>query len=413
MCSSNSTNQRLNNYMKQNEIKSSYSDSISEISLTFDPWEITNGGSGKLLRIKTPVKNGEMILNNNTIKLDGICPLIEVQLDFFNDGSQTNIKDLKFNFLVEGKNPGDLTNGAVTIINSDLNGIITNQSDLIILKGLLSKMFIENKHQYSYIFAEMNISPGQKWMKPEKYRYTYVDMANNNNGFLAIFSVVTNRDISNLQDGVDTKILNNSNDTFLLLSERMFLENIILPELPSTLGNGAKPTDFKLNKTSETTGEIVNVNYLNADSVTWGGVSYYPKITKLKIKVKGSTMEINADGYFKFADYDQFFWTTSVNKFFYNKDTKKAYFIPDDNPSYRYEENIPWWAWILGVAIIPIIIAVCNAVAKSVAKSMAFQANNNFLTNIKTDVISWNGVENIDVQNVILDVSFGLQGNAK
>lgn len=410
VCSNSATNTQLKKYMDENEINLSYSDENSKISLTFSPWEIVQGGSGKLLRIKTPVKKGELIFNNNPINLDGICPLIEIQLGFFNDNSTK--KSLAFNFLVKGAKPGDTTDGAVTIINADLNGIITDQIELSLLNLALPSIFIENKTKFSYIFAELNLSPEEKWMKPEKYKYTYISTTSNQyEGFLAILSVVTNRDISKLSDAIDTKILNDNNNLFLLLSERMFLENMILPELPRSFGNGSKPTDFKFNKTSETTGEIVNVNTLNANPVEWGGVNYYPKIKKLRIKIEGSTMVINADGYFEFMGFDQWFYTKSINKFVYNKDTKEAYFIPDSNPWYDYDST-PWWVYILGL-VVALIAAISTGVAKSVAKSMSFQANNNFLGNIKTDVISWNKSDNIYVQNVILDVAFGIQGKDK
>lgn len=412
LCSKKSTNKGLNRYMKQNNLEISCDGSIAKIDLIFDPWEIVDG-SGNRIVIKTPVKKGKLVISmEDIVELDGICPVISVELDFFNNNTNYNIKNLMFNFSTKNNETDDNPYNFM-IVNPDINEIISDKEDLNILDLTLKEAFLENQSEFSYIFAEMNLSPEQEWMKPQKYVYTYFNRVNNQDGFLTILSVVNNRDISKLGRSGFDQILNDENDIFFLLSEKMFLENIILPELPASFGNGATLSDFKFKETSETTGEIVNVNHLNADPVKWGAVYYHPKITELRIRTEGSTMVINADGNFNYGGRKQFFWVTSVNKFVYDKDTKEASFLPDDNPTYRYKKNVPVWGWMLGAAIIPIIVEVCKSVAKNVAKSVAFESSNSFLGNMNPDVVSWNESQGIDVQNAILDVSFGIQGNSE
>ncbi|AUM94647.1 TPA: TULIP family P47-like protein [Clostridium botulinum] len=411
LCSKKSTNKSLNRYMKQNNLEVSYNGPNIKIDLLFDPWEIIDGSGNKII-IKTPVKKGKLVFNTEEIiELDGICPVINVELDFFNSNTEYNTKNLMFNFSTkDNKSDNNLYN--FMIMNPDINGIIDDEETLGILKFALEKVFLTNQSEFSYIFAEMNLSPEQEWMKPQKYVYTYLNPATGQDGFLTILSVVTNRDISKLGHSGFDEILNDKNDIFLLLSEKMFLENIILPKLPESFGNGATLSDFKFKETSETTGEIVNVNHLNTEAVKWGAVYYHPKITELRIRIEGSTMVINADGNFNYGGRKQFFWVKSVNKFIYDKYTKKAFFIPDDNPSYRYKKNVPKWAWITGgVVVVLTIVEVCKSVAKNVARSVAFEASDSLLGNIDPDIISWNESQGIDVQNAILDVAFGIQGN--
>lgn len=418
VCSNDSINKRLRDYMKQNEIKISYSDSNAQINLIFDPWKITHGGSGKLLRIKTPVKKGNLVLKNKSISLDGVCPLIEIQLGFLDNGIHEKIKILTFDFLVKGNSPGDSTNGAVTIVDTDLNQIIKNPFHINILENILPNMFIENKNKFSYIFAQINLSPEERWMKPEKYIYSYVNRINKNDGFLAVFSVVTNRNMPQLNCINYKEILNEKNSLFLLLSERMLLENIILPELASSLGNGAKSIDFKFNEISETSGEIININTLKSDCVKVGDSYYYPKITKLKIKIKDSVLVTTVSGKIELKGVSGsyiIFDTQSINKFAYDKAHKRVYFIPDSEPYVDYKIHMHNWKWdIPGLNWIALIIAqyVANNILKNISKYVNLQSSK-YLEKLSNDVVCWNNIKDMKICDIILDGNLGIQGNLK
>ncbi|MGE7877930.1 TULIP family P47-like protein [Peribacillus muralis] len=419
ICSNMATNKYLKKYMSDNEITFSYADTNTNtrINLVFDGWEIIRGGSSKLLRIKTPVKKGEIEINGSKRDISGICPVLEVQLNFFN---QSVISKLAFNFLVEGKNVGDTTDGAVTIINVDSNNKFPGDIVNLFLELLLPATFIANKNQISFVFAELNLAPNETWMQPKKYKYAYIaPTGGNNDGYLAVCSVVTNRDIVQLSPTVDTKMLDNENDTYLMLSERLFLENIIMPELPSTFGNGALPSYFGVQEDPKTGLAIINTRTLDLSPVRSGSTDYYPKLSELNMKVESNKIVVTNRGWCDvgfgaYVDFD----TKAINQFYYDKNHNNGSFIADSNPTSNYQKHIPWYVWaILGIGLVfgAIIVAIIHEVISKVTNSVTQNVrlgSNEYLTKIQTSSLTWNGMKETNTTDALLDVAFCIKGKA-
>ncbi|WP_045538948.1 TULIP family P47-like protein [Clostridium botulinum] len=406
------TNNYLKKYIQENNTTFYYKDQNIEMELLFDSWELVPGGSNKILRFKTPVKKGKLIFNNKEESLDGICPLMEMQLDFINDNNY--ITNLKFNLLVVGEKAGDTQDGAVTVINPDLNNVITNPIILALLSANLSKVFIENKEEISYIFAQLDLSPEDEWMKPKKYFYIYIAPTSSvNEGYLGILSVVTNRDISKLDNSIDTTMLDNNNDTFLLMSESLFLENIIMPELPNRFGNGATINHFYLNKTSDTTGTIKNSKQLNCDTVRWGLIDYYPKWNDLEIKIQGDKLRTIASGRCKIeglaSSYINFS-TEGAHQFYYNKNKTIIEFKNSSGFKVDTSLDIPWWIWLN-----PTVGAIAYGISAAIEKTVGNQLANNtssYIGNLSGKVVKWSN-QITEINDCILNVGFCIKGSTK
>ncbi|WP_374019196.1 TULIP family P47-like protein [Paenibacillus thiaminolyticus] len=412
--SNESINKQLKKYMNENKITFIYEDENTFVSLTFDNWEVVPGGSSKLLRLKTLVKEGELTFMGQRTLLNGICPLLEVQLGFFDDKNDSYIQKLMFNFQVKGEKEGDQREGAITVINPDVNKIFAEGSMIYTLLNLtLADMFIANKEQISHIFAQLNISPDFPWMQPKKYKYSYYSpTSSKDKGFLSVLSVVTNRDISGLTEGIDGSILDNNHDSFLVLSERLFLEHIIMPELPNSFGNGTTKNHFKFEGTSNTSGVIKNNKDINCASVRVGAIDYYPIYEKLNIKIEGNKLQMKASGkcdvtglantYVKFDVEANF-------SFYYDRNNKKIQFKQDSPPKVTTEKVIPWWVWILGAVTIGIIFGITSAIESSVARDLKVETNA-YISELKADVVRWSGMDNSEVADCVLDVALCIKG---
>lgn len=68
-------------------------------------------------------------------------------------------------------------------------------------------------------------------MNPKQFKFVYYSPTDNSDGYLFILSVVTNRDISKLSANVDGNILGNNSEVGLLISEKLFLQNMVLSRL--------------------------------------------------------------------------------------------------------------------------------------------------------------------------------------
>ncbi|MDO6662050.1 RICIN domain-containing protein [Bacillus thuringiensis] len=405
-----SVNKQLKKYMDENEITFTYTDENTCVTLTFDNWEIVSGGSSKLLRMKTLIKAGELIFMGKSTTLDGICPLLEIQLGFLQDKKRSNIQKLAFNFLLEGQKEGDQTEGAVTLINPDLNNVFEQGSIIYaVLKASLAELFIQNKDKVSYTFAELNISPDSSWMQPKKYKYSYYSpTSDKDKGLLTIFSVVTNRDISELDEKIDSTILDQVNDSFLILSERLFLENIVLPEFPNTFGFGANKDDFFFEKTSPTSGVIKNNKNLKYAPITVGAIDYHPIIESLQAKIEGEKLHISFSGECDISPGAYIEFTAKATyTLYYDSNNQKIQFNVEDT-DVRTENHIPWWIWIsiIGGTTVSII---AGELASALTKDFKINSNAS-ISKFKGDVVNWGSMQQEEITDCVLEVAFGIKG---
>ncbi|KEI94980.1 P-47 protein (plasmid) [Clostridium botulinum A2B3 87] len=403
-CSKRVVNKHLEDYITKNKVEFLYSNTAKkqEIKMVFDNWEIINGGSSNFLRIKTPIKEGYFKVKNTTIDLSGVNPVLEIKLDFFNDISNPNIKELKFNF-------GSESNDDIKIIVSDLNGKLQEEDEFYFNK-LLINAFIQNEKQISYIFASLNVTSDIEWMNPKQFKFVYYSPTDNSAGYLFILSVVTNRDISKLSTNVDGNILGNNSEVGLLISEKLFLQNLVLPKLSSNMGSNITSNNFKVISTSDTTGRIANNSTLNWYGLKVGLIWYYPKINNFSMELfEGNKLKIQLSGLVRLTGLERVyakFYIDSINNFVYDFVNQKAYFENDKNP-----ESTREFYGIFDFMNSLVIQSVSHWSIKSIEGALGFQLANNFIDLIN-DIVNWNNLKISHVTNVTLNVGFCIQGNA-
>jgi hypothetical protein len=230
------------------------------ISGTFGAWQIVETGSGKLLRFETPITSGtlEVTLPDGQVSshdLSGIRPLMEMQLAFINNTTGGTQTELKFNCTLVGSGPGDQTPGAVTTVDPDTAKKVTDPEVTALIRAYLPEVFIANREQLAYPFAQVNLVPpaSASWLAPKYLAYVYLHPTTGQLGFLAILSHTITRDSATLPLEVDGELLDTTHEVFLLLSNRLFLEHQILPMLSVAYGHGATPGNFAVKNVTKTT----------------------------------------------------------------------------------------------------------------------------------------------------------------
>ncbi|MDX8362984.1 TULIP family P47-like protein [Cytobacillus sp. IB215316] len=437
VCSIDRINKQLKNNM--NQVITDFSfvkkdpehpDGDVEIHGVFNPWQIELNGSNSLLWFSTPIKSGSLkIGSNNVYDISGINPIMEMQLHFINSALNVNSTELTFNVQIKGEKVGDSTVGAVTTVEPDSTNKINSQTSLntwSMLKVYLPELFIENKEKLSYVFSNINFETQNtkfNWLAPKQVNYVYKKPSHMNEGYLSILGLTSHDDPTQLKDDIDPTLLDNKNGIFMLISNKLFLKHIIMPELADSFGNGATSSNFIYQGINRTNGKIKNKGSLSCGSIKKGLETYHPKITDLTISVSDNYLISKASGKFAItglANASVTFTITSKNKCEFNSSEMTINFIKDPKPKVKYSKHIPWYDWVVSsiggpivIGIVDLVMAtVTNAVSKSVSKSLALHGGTSFLGNLGVDFVTWTGSNNnFVIKDAGLSQSFYIKGD--
>lgn len=414
-CSNSKVNDTLKKNMQELIVSFDYEAEGIKMSGIFDVWQIVQGGSDSLLHFQTPIKSGSITAMGQTFDLAGVLPVMELQLDFIENTTTQGESDLKFDCSVVGTKPGDTTPGAVTVINPDTSGKLTGVGASI-LHDNLSQCLIANKAKLAYIFGSIGNPSKENWLTPKRFAYMYTQPVSGKEGSLTVLGVVTDRDISGLQKTVDSSLFSGDYSYYFLMSSELFLEHIVMPGLPKAYGHGTTTSNFKMSG-----GSIVNVGDIGCDSHKWGLITYYPKLTGLKVSIASGSLVTNASGRFDITGLANAYVTFAIgstNKCEFHAAQKTISFDADPNPSKTYDKHIPWYDWvgaaIGGVIILGIVAGVMYAITGAIASSVssAINASGNLsIAEIAPYNVGWNGLTNFDVKEAGLSDGFFMRGD--
>jgi hypothetical protein len=418
LCSTNRVNSCLERNMNKLITTFIYSEGDLEFRGEFGAWKIVLGGSNKLLSFETPVKKGTLKFLGQEYDISGIVPVMQLQLAFIDNATVSGVKDLRFNCTVQGTQPGDTSPGAVTTINPDATGKFKPPDPVwSILHDNLPKCLIANKEKLEYIFANISlIPPGDaSWMAPKAFDYVYIEPVDHQSGYMGILSVITDRDISNLQRNVDTSFLASNYDLFYILSKEKFMQNVLMPQLPVSFGHGATAANFQcLGDT------ITNNGNLDCGEIKAGAIYYHPYLNGLSIQIQGADIKMNSNGRFDITgltDAYVTFTASSTNECRFDANTKQISFAQIAS-SHDYSKQIPWWEYVVSIiggviilAIVDSVIAiVTSAVSSSVSNSLNARGNLS-IANLASVSTKWQGLEQFNVKDAGLSGCFFMRGN--
>lgn len=233
----------------------------------FDCWSVINGGGGRLLRLRMPIRSGSFDTGGTSRSLTGAAAIIEVTLSLLpQSAGQMQLKSAflhKANQLNELQ--GDEGGWLRGITLQDPSGMLGPLAT-VVLDGICNYL-VEHPEQFTHTFATINFSKNSapEWARPRKSTYAYLD-----SGFLAIMAVCTDREIGGLPLDIDVSGISPGGQSCYVLSARMVLEHLILPGLLQ-LYQGANPADYRFNES-----QIVNIPNLRMKAIKSGLIWYTP-----------------------------------------------------------------------------------------------------------------------------------------
>ncbi|MEW7980458.1 MAG: TULIP family P47-like protein [Candidatus Sedimenticola endophacoides] len=280
-------------------------------------------------------------------------------------------------------------------------------------------MFISNKDQLSYIYAQINLALNSSisWMTPQKYIYAYKENSDHNRGYLAVYTVLTDRDISQLNTSLDGSLLDDSSDVYMLVSNEMFMRHILQPTLPDAFGHGATAQNSVYKTTGGTEGKIINNGNLSCGKTKWGLIYYYPEVTSFTIIVDNDQLKSTSNGDFDItglAGASVTFTVKSTLNCSYNSANQKLTFSTASH-STDYSKHIPWYDWIAGVIGGEIILGIVDLVVELVTNGIADSLSHSVsaaggISTESVEVVSWTGINDLNVAQAGLSQALYVKG---
>lgn len=339
------------------------------VDLSLAPWKIVPGGSGTLINVELPVKQGFLsisggVLPSNSYDLKGISVVVQIELKWLGAGDQQQASGgAKANRLAfSPTGPKKSTHGnvaAVTVLDPH------KRLDTI-GKGILSATLVQgladNKSNLQYVFASVDPTPAKlaSWLNPVKWQYYYVH-TDAGASALCFLAMLSDKPFPP-QPTFDAQNLDAHDNALLLVAQDMLFKNVILPAIEKSFPNAK----FKM-----------SVNHEGAATIANSGNFDIGKATAKSFKVTtsnsgdGLAMHVSGGGPLKFLfgladlpDADYTWGVSTVNPLKYKNGTVQ--FKSDPNPVNTHDQSIPWYDYIIlvGTGIANIAFAISDIVDK-------------------------------------------------
>ena len=382
----------------------------------FNPWQIVPGGTEQKLYIEMPINKGSITSPLAQSDLSGAVPIIEVELDFFKDAS-TGKTNLKFNFQSKAKGPKDTTKGAIFVSNPDSNGVLKKRdasgTTATQLHDALPECLIHNKDKLDYVFATLNLTPtgDGSWLAPKHFAYAFQAKTKPKKNFLAVFSALTDRDVSKYSTDVDESLFDDKNDVFAAFSGPVFMEHMVMPNLPASYpGSTIKNFECKNGVISNIFAKNPIIKGLRlplkCKPVKVSLTHYYPILASLDISIESSKLHSTAAGYFDItglADSYVTFTCRQDAEASFDASSGKLTFKSHGKPVTDYDKHIPTWLYfvagpailalgpIVGLIVVAIVDSIIAAVSSSVANATSGSSSNLAIGDVTSKAVDWPG----------------------
>lgn len=375
-----------------------------ELQGTFGTWSFVQGGSGKILRISCPLKEGMLRIMGTELKLDGMTAVFHVMLNFFDQVRFTgkfgteNILDLTFDmrvpqYITETGNlncyAGEEVGGTVQPI--DLLGCTSIYKYTIL--NLLTDYIIENADKLQSVFASVTLHGTQgSWLSPAVCRYAFLD---GEYPYLAILAVCENRDISDLPLEVDVGGLDLEGKTsYYAVSKAMFAKNTGVSCFTTLFRSTAEAYSMF--------GDVLsNKCRVYMPRITAGAIDYEPYVENesAKFRISGSALKADLErGNCDLYAGINMSWS-SFNTFSCSYQNKQLVFTKTAS-SFRHSEDIPWYLRFIPLSFIIDICVAC--ISDSLASSIAVKID---IQEAALNDIRWYGA-GVEIKQAFLNEGF-------
>jgi hypothetical protein len=351
---------------------SKYPETIT-VEGNFGCWGIIDGGGGRILRLKLPIKSGTLSLGQTKINLEGTSAIIEITLSLIPKQDDTSFLKTEYKFLAKTRSEmtPDKNGWLLPLTFLDPSGQVGVYSNLVL--DSICQFLLSNPTQIELIFAQINFTKNgsPNWAIPKKCAYSYLD-----SGYLTILSVCTDRDITQLPLDIDVAGIPMKSSSFYVMSSELVFENLILPGLVDIYQNGSSSKFYFKDR------ELLNKENLRMYEIKSGAIYYTPIVYKEKniSRIEGDRIKVDYIG-----DCDMYagitmFWNGNV-KMNALLDTNGRILFYKVGSSFSHYEEIPWYLiWlspIVGLIVEIIVSIISSDLINSIeSRSSSIKANN-------------------------------------
>jgi hypothetical protein len=355
----------------------------------FAPWQIIEGGGGRLLRMELPIEQGNMEVNNKSFDLDGISIIIGLTLTLM---PQADKSILKTQYAHITKSPSDIPDDnegwIVPITITGDNGTLGAYKEVLL--DSICDYLIKNPEQLILTFAEIRLVQDgcPDWLLPKRTAYSYLDT-----GYLCVLAVCDDRSITDLPLDIDVSGLTSGSDSYFVVSSKTVLKNMILPSVISLYEN-ASINDFDVQDLC-----FYNTRELDMHDVKSGAIYYTPVVRSggNQGEIVGDEIAVYYDGYCDMYLGIDMYWKGYVKMSVSLNNGVISFNKVDDN--FSHDEDIPWYLKWLSLAVMAITEIVVAIISDDLIDKIKEQSSSIDTSNINT--VEWFGVRgNVTAANL-------------
>lgn len=354
-------------------------DGFGNVEGIFDCFQVINGGGGRIVRMKLPIKSGKLTLDEMQVNLDGLEAIIEITLSLMPLHDNLSVLKTEYKNLAASREEmtADKTGWILPITMIDVEGKTGAFANVVL--DCICKYLIENPAQLELAFAEINFakSTSPEWALPKKCAYSYLD-----SGYLAIMAVCDNKDISGLPLDIDVSGITLGTNSFYVMSSELMLRNLILPGLIDLYQNANQ------NSYSYKDGELLNIHELQMHSIKSGALHYTPVVYQRGnvLSVNGDHITVSYTGKCDMRAGINMYWNGFVKlKIALGSNGTISFYKADS--SFSDDEDIPpELAWLL-VIVGLIVQFVVSLISDDLISSIEKRSGSIMATNI--DTVKW------------------------
>lgn len=327
----------------------------------FAPWQIAEGGSNDIIHLKLAIAEGRMDYDGRSIDLQGLTLVVATYLDWLATTSRT--EELRFDYHKLGETGNTPQRGELAVVKLiDPNGMLSPAENAL-LGFALGTELVANADKVRFVFATVNlVAPTtHPWLTPVHSRYGYFHRGNGGAGYLAIFSVTTDRSTSGLQRTVDPAAIPTQTNATYVISDELFLKHVITPGLAHSFNTDVSAFAFDAQAKL-----LRNTRRLQAKPVKSGAIWYYPLVDQLEVRSGDMALQTYCKGTTDmYAGILLHYTVSASNLALY--DGSSLGFLPDPAPHQTHDAKIPWWFFLAG----PIVILITEIVVLVISKDIA------------------------------------------
>ncbi|WP_323117740.1 TULIP family P47-like protein [Burkholderia alba] len=267
------------------------------VQADFEDWQICPGGDGKNVRLSLPMKNGKIhyTKTNKEFSFNSGHAIVEIRLHYIphtdneegNNGQQHALVAL--NQVID-----DVP--VMSVVSLTTDPPLATVSNALTMKAL-SDWGNANLGDFSHVFATVDLNRSvdrEQWgfVTPNYTSYAYLDHSSFDDSLFAVLTMTQDRTGDSISEEMSPLAIPRGSVAGFLISQARWLYDLVRPAVMQAYP-GLTEKNFLM--TADATQLYLTDGCSVALSpVQHGGVTYYPKLTQLKISSNGQILTLTS-----------------------------------------------------------------------------------------------------------------------